>query len=129
MRWETIDLKQEGRDHSLDFASLVLVRAFFGDGVEFIEEQDTSPGSSELECVVESGGGLAEEARHNAFVSNDVEGKHQLCCNGLGNAGLAIAGRPGQQEAVTRLDPIAAQQLGALLLFDQFGDDPVRHWG
>ena len=129
MRREPVDLKQQRRNNPFDLACLVGVRALLSNRVELVEKQDTPASTGEFEGTVKPGGGLAEETRHDPFVANHVERKHQLRRDCFGDTGLTIARRSGQQQPVARFNPIAAQQLGPLLLLNQLRHNTLRDRG
>lgn len=103
------------------------VRPLLGNRIQLVEKQHAPAGAGELEDTVEASRGLTEEARHDALVADDVEGQHELRGDGLGDTRLTVAGRSGQKNPIARLDPIAAQQVRALVFLDQLGEEAARH--
>ena len=122
MSWEPIDLKEERRHHPLDLTGLVGVRPFLRDRVELIEEEDASARASELEHGIEPRCGLTEEAGDDALIPHYVEGEHRLGGDRLSQAGLPVSGWPVEKDAVSRLKPVAAEEIRATVLLDHLID-------
>lgn len=117
--WQLIELHQEEGDDPLDLAGLVDVPALLTNGVELIEEQHARRGSGVLEEASEPRVGLAEIGSHECIVPH----RQQRYRHGLGyrlsERGLPVARRSRQQNAVTRLHALRAQEVGTALFLDQ----------
>src|SRR5580692_3019100 len=54
VRWQAVDLQEQGTDDSLYFARFVNVSALFSQRVEFVEKQDAAAGAHEIKEFAKS---------------------------------------------------------------------------
>lgn len=107
------------RSHALDFAGLVNVAAFLADRVELVEEQNARHGARIIEKAREPGVRLAEIGADECIVADREKLDGQGFSDRFGDRGLAVARGTREQDAVTRLHPVGAQEIGTVLLFDE----------
>jgi hypothetical protein len=119
---EPVDLEKERTDNALHFTRFMDVPALLGYGIELVEEQDTLAGANVLEQPLNAPRGFSQEAADQTLVADDEEGEHQQMGQRLSQGSLAVSGRPGEQDAMARLDAMRLQEVPAVLLFRQVSE-------
>lgn len=116
---QSIDLEQQTRDYTLDLAGLVNVAALLAQGIELIEEQNAGHRANIVEQAAQPLRGLTEEAADQGVVPDREEGDGQCLGKGLGQSRLAVPGRTGEEDTMSGLQSVGAQQISSVLLLDQ----------
>ena len=119
---ETVDLEQKRAHDTFDLARFVLVPTFFAEGIKLVEKEHTVTGSSEVEKAIQTRRGFTEITRHHRLVSHHEERHHQVVCQSFGEACLAVAGRAGEEDSMTRLEVVAPEQITTVLFFNDFAN-------
>src|SRR5690606_5894265 len=102
-------------DDALDFAGLVRVAALFANRVELIEEQDAWRGSRELENAPQPRSSLAKVTADDGFIPDDEERHGKAFGDCLGQRCLAIPRRADEQQPVSWLQRVRAQEASSLV--------------
>lgn len=97
----------------------MLVAALLGNGVELVEQQYARDGSDIVEQLVQALRGLTQVTADQGVVAHGQEWHRERFSDGLGQRGLAVAGRPRQQDTMAWLQPMGTQQIGTKLLLDE----------
>jgi hypothetical protein len=75
--WHLVDLEKKRRDHALDLASLVLVPALLGQGIELVKEEHALPRARGFKDLGQSGRRLAKVAPYDLVVADHEQGNQQ----------------------------------------------------
>lgn len=68
--WQLIELHQQERDDTLDFACFMRIPALFADCVEFVEEKNARTRPYIVEQFAKSGVGFSEIATDQGIITN-----------------------------------------------------------
>ncbi len=90
---QLIDLHQQERDNSLDFACLVSVATLFANRVEFIKEQDARLRSNEIKKLAEARIRFTEITANERVITNDKKWERQCLRYGLSVGCFSVSRR------------------------------------
>src|ERR1039457_2245480 len=97
----------------------MLISAFFADRVEFVEEQDALPRSRLIKESAQSRSSLTKVTSDDRIIANAKHRNVEFASDGFSERGLAISRGSNEQDAMTGLQPMRAEQFSAALLLDQ----------
>ena len=103
---QLVELHQEKRNHSLDFAGLVRITALFADGIELVKKQHAGLCPDEIKKLAEPSVRFPQVASDQSIIANNQKRQRESLSDALCKRCFAISRRAREQHTMPGLKPM-----------------------